>query len=76
MIDVHWWRSAYDDQVHAFRAEQASERFAEALCEHSVPAQKITLSDEGRRCMACLLIFGDMLADCHAEQHIDVAWGA
>jgi hypothetical protein len=76
MQDVHWWRSGYDEQVHAFGVEQAGERFAEALCEHSVPTEKLTLSDEGRRCMACLLIYGDQLADHHEAQNIDVAWGA
>ncbi len=71
MVDVQWWRSDYDDQVHAFSGEQASKDYGEALCEHSVPTAKITCSDEGRRCMACLLMVGDLLA----EQH-DATWRA
>jgi hypothetical protein len=71
MVDVQWWRSDYDDQVHAFHHEQASKDYGEALCEHSVPTSKITCTDEGRRCMACLLMVGDLLA----EQH-DSTWRA
>lgn len=71
MVDVQWWRSDYDSQIHAFRNEQASNEFGEALCEHSVPNSKITCTDEGRRCMACLLMVGDLLA----EQH-DATWRA
>ncbi|HEV2782268.1 MAG TPA: hypothetical protein VGX25_22995 [Actinophytocola sp.] len=67
MIDIHWWRSGYDDQVHAFREEQAGREFGEAMCEHCVPNSKITLSDQGRRCMACLLIIGDLLATAHGD---------
>lgn len=63
MVDVQWWRSGYDDQVHAFRTEQAGNSYGEALCEHSVPTTKITCTDEGRRCMACLLMVGDLLAE-------------
>jgi hypothetical protein len=71
MVDVQWWRSDYDDQVHAFATAQASNQYGEALCEHSVPTSKITCTDEGRRCVACLLMVGDLLA----EQH-DATWRA
>lgn len=72
MIDIQWWRSDYDGQVHAFRGEQAGREFGEALCEHSVPATMITCTDDGRRCMACLLLAGDLLADFHG----DLSWRA
>jgi hypothetical protein len=67
MVDVQWWLSGYDNRVHAFGSAEAGHDFGEALCEHSVPNSKITCSDEGERCLACLLIFGDMLADIHGE---------
>jgi hypothetical protein len=67
MVDVQWWLSGYDNRVHAFGAEEAGRDFGEALCEHSVPNTKITLTDDGERCVACLLIFGDMLAETHGE---------
>lgn len=72
MIDVQWWLSGYDNRVHAFASDEAGRDFGEALCEHSVPNTKITCTDEGTRCLACLLIFGDMLADNLGE----VAWRA
>lgn len=65
MDGIHWWRSEYDGQVHAFRTVQVSREFGEALCEHSVPNRKISCTDDGRRCMACLLMVGDLLADRH-----------
>lgn len=67
MQDVQWWLSGYDNRVHAFGADEAGRDFGEALCEHSVPNTKITCTDDGQRCLACLLIFGDMLADHHGE---------
>ena len=67
MVDVQWWLSGYDSRVHAFGADEAERDFGEALCEHCVPNTKITCTDEGERCLACLLIYGDMLADHHGE---------
>lgn len=67
MLDMQWWRSGYDEQVHAFRGEQASSAFGEALCEHSVPNAKIICTDEGRRCMACLLLLGELLAETYGD---------
>lgn len=72
MLDVQWWRSGYDGQVHAFRTVQASNQFGEALCEHSVPNAKIICTDEGRRCMACLLMVGELLAETQG----DATWRA
>jgi hypothetical protein len=72
MVDVQWWLSGYDNRVHAFGADEAGRDFGEALCEHSVPNTKITCTDDGERCLACLLIYGDMLADHHG----DVNWRA
>jgi hypothetical protein len=72
MVDVQWWLSGYDSRVHAFVAEEAGREFGEALCEHSVPNTKITCTDDGERCLACLLIFGDHLADTLGE----AAWRA
>jgi hypothetical protein len=71
MVGVQWWLSGYDGQVHAFRTDQASNEFGEALCEHSVPTAKITCTDEGRRCMACMLLVGDLLAE-----RLDPTWRA
>lgn len=67
MVEVQWWLSAYDNRVHAFGSEEADRDFGEALCEHSVPNSKITCTDVGERCVACLLIFGDMLAEVHGD---------
>ena len=67
MVDVQWWLSAYDNRVHAFGNEEAGREFGEALCEHCVPNNKISCTDDGERCLACLLIFGDLLADMYGE---------
>jgi len=59
-----WQLSGYDDRVHAFeRAGGAS--FVEAACSHSVPFDKVVRGHEGSRCLACLLIVGDHLAEYH-----------
>lgn len=67
MKDIQWWLSGYDNRIHAFRSNEAGCDYGEALCEHSVPNSKITCTNEGERCLACLLIFGDMLADTYGE---------
>lgn len=67
MIDIQWWRSGYDEQVHAFRGDRAGRNFGEALCEHSVPHSKITRVDQGRRCVACLLMVGDLIATAQGD---------
>jgi hypothetical protein len=60
-----WRLSRYDDHVHAFVAEERAASFVEAVCSHSVPIDKITRSHDGARCVACLLIVGDHLAEHH-----------
>lgn len=60
-----WQFSRYDDRVHAFVRPQQVASFLEAACSHSVPFDKITRSHEGARCLACLLIVGDHLAEHH-----------
>ena len=67
MCEVHWWKSGYDERIHAFAAEQSSGTFAEAVCEHSVPVGKITRAAEGSHCMPCQLIVGTRLADLHGD---------
>jgi hypothetical protein len=51
--------------VHAFVAEERAASFVEAVCSHSVPIDKITRTHDGARCVACLLIVGDHLAEHH-----------
>ena len=60
-----WQFSRYDDRLHAFVRPQQVASFLEAACSHSVPFDKITRSHEGARCLACLLIVGDHLAEHH-----------
>ena len=67
MIDIQWWRSGYDDQVHAFRGTPLGQTFGEALCDHSVPTTLINREDQGRRCIACLLMVGDLLATSNGD---------
>jgi hypothetical protein len=71
MVGIQWWLSGYDSQVHAFPAGQAGQEYGAALCDHSVPNSKITCTDEGRRCMACMLMVGDLLAE-----QLDPTWRA
>ncbi|HEU5475299.1 MAG TPA: hypothetical protein VFV67_32050 [Actinophytocola sp.] len=66
-----WRMSPWDGLVHAFRPENIGELTAEALCEHSALASRLTEQD-GRRCFACLLLHGDELADRHDESN---RWG-
>ena len=58
----NWRRSDADQRVHAFRADDAVGTFREAACELSVPVTKIKRTHEGARCLPCLLIIGDELA--------------
>lgn len=62
-MSVRWCLSQWDNQVHAFPEDQRSPSYSEALCEHSAPNTRITRTDKGARCVACLLIHGDALAD-------------
>lgn len=60
-----WQLSRYDGRVHAFARPEQIASFVEAACSHSVPFDKITRNHTGPRCIACLLIVGDHLAEHH-----------
>jgi hypothetical protein len=60
-----WQLSGYDDRVHAFERSSGVASFVEAACSHSVPFEKVAHGHEGSRCLACLLIVGDHLAEYH-----------
>lgn len=60
-----WQRSGYDGRVHAFERAGEVASFVEAVCSHSVPFDKVVRGHEGTRCLACLLIVGDHLAEHH-----------
>jgi hypothetical protein len=60
-----WQLSRYDGRVHAFGRPTEIASFVEAVCSHSVPFDKITYDHAGPRCVACLLIVGDHLAEYH-----------
>jgi hypothetical protein len=62
---LSWQLSRYDGRVHAFVDEGRPASFVEAACSHSVPIDKITKSHSGQRCIACLLVVGDHLAEHH-----------
>lgn len=70
---VAWLVSGYDLREHAFQATADGDQFLQALCEHCVPPDKVTDQSDSdlslARCMACQLIYGDMLAD--QQQHDD-----
>jgi hypothetical protein len=68
---ITWLLSPWDHRVHAFRDEKIGEVVAEALCEHSATASRLTNQD-GRRCLACLLLHGDDLATLQGETN---RWG-
>lgn len=61
--EPRWFLSRYDDKVHAFEIDQSSPCFSEALCSHTAPNTRVICTDAGERCLACLLIHGDRLAD-------------
>ena len=78
-MSVSWRRSGYDDQMHAFPAEQVPERGRRyvALCSHSVPPA--SLEPAGHRghwsalldpsaCLPCLVAVSDQLADARADR--------
>jgi hypothetical protein len=58
----HWRRSDADQRVHAFRDDEGIGFFVEAACAYTVPGSKIKRTHEGARCVSCLLIVGDQLA--------------
>lgn len=64
MGDLIWLKSPWDHTVHAFRPDMVGEMTAEALCSHSaLTGRLIEPGDVDRRCLACLLLHGDVLAD-------------
>ncbi|MGH3860853.1 hypothetical protein [Actinokineospora sp.] len=68
--EPRWYLSRYDDHVHAFDPDQSSTAYSAALCSHTAPNTRIICTDHGTRCLACLLIHGDQLADRNG----DVSW--
>lgn len=60
---VTWRVSGYDLQSHAFHTLGEITTFSEALCEHSVPTDRLVGERGEKRCIACLLIHGGDLAD-------------
>jgi hypothetical protein len=60
-----WQLSGYDGRVHAFERPSRVGSFLEAVCGHCVPVDRLVRRHEGSRCLTCLLIVGDRLADHH-----------
>ncbi|MGQ0839572.1 hypothetical protein [Actinokineospora sp.] len=58
-----WRLSGADDRVHAFPGDERPASFVHAACAHTVPFGQITRTHQGVRCLPCLLIIGDLLAD-------------
>jgi hypothetical protein len=60
-----WWQSEYDLQCHAFPLDQAdgSRSFYEAVCEHSVPDERVSRAQAGALCTTCLIKVGTELPD-------------
>lgn len=63
---VRWLLSPWDHHVHAFPEEWIGEVVAEALCEHSALARRLS-NEDGRKCLGCLLLHGDDLAEQHGD---------
>jgi hypothetical protein len=64
--DLVWMQSPWGHLVHAF--PDMSEVAAEAICQHTAPASRLTEPLPGaKRCLACLLIHGGDLADRHGD---------
>jgi hypothetical protein len=68
---VLWRISGSDLQEHGFYEIHEGVNVSEALCTHSVPSDRLV---EGQRdgiaaprCVACLLIHGNDLADRHGD---------
>lgn len=71
MDDVEWKTSPWDHHVHAFAAGKIGEVGAEAVCEHTARSSALTDPEQrDPKCMGCLLIVGDQLAD-RLEQQIE-----
>lgn len=63
MEDLDWFMSRYDGRAHAFPRKGRAAAHAEAVCTHTIPRDRVLRSEDGRKCLACLLIVGDRLAD-------------
>jgi hypothetical protein len=62
MSELIWRRSPWDHNVHAFR--ELGELASSAICTHSATTGHLTEpAEEHRRCQACLLLYGDELAE-------------
>jgi hypothetical protein len=58
-----WQRSRTDGRVHAFPAGERPASHLEAACSHTVALDRVEATHAGARCLPCLLIFGDQLAE-------------
>ncbi len=61
-----WWHSGYDQLCHAFKAEHTAvmdRSFYEAVCEHSVPVERVEREQHGHLCVTCLVKVGATLPD-------------
>jgi hypothetical protein len=62
MSALIWKVSPWDHWVHAFR--ELGEIASEAICGHCAPTSRLGAPmDRDRRCLGCLLLHGDELAD-------------
>ena len=62
MSGLIWKVSPWDHWVHAFR--EFGEIASEAICQHCAPTSRLNYpTDNDRRCLGCLLLHGDELAD-------------
>ena len=68
---ITWLLSPWYHLVHAFPDGKIGEVVAEALCEHSALASRLS-DEDGRKCLACLLLHGDELAARHGDAN---RWG-
>ena len=60
-----WWHSGYDSMCHAFVdvGVEGDRAFYEAVCEHSVPVERLEREQCGHLCVMCLIKVGDALPD-------------
>jgi hypothetical protein len=58
------WHSGYDSLCHAFEVEDVEGRtFYEAVCEHSVPVERVEREQCSHLCVVCLIKVGAALPD-------------
>jgi hypothetical protein len=63
---MHWLLSPWDHQVHAFPDDKIGDVTAEAICTHSALVSRLSNKD-GRKCLGCVLLYGDELTGRHGE---------